>query len=326
MPSKYDKYTVSDDDLKMLDNMLNKREFSGVYCPRRNDKGNCAVCRDVAKLWQLHNDTGTAQSKFSEKARRYGVSAQVYMNVVFPDDPSSVKILQCGTKMASEIVNGMRFMGWRNITNPTDGCTMIVHKSQSNDGYNVYSPSPDMETKGRKLEDMSVLDRLYNLDNIEELREQGADIYDIKSMDKVIRFDILPGWNPKTPGVFIKKVFYHFNIDPSAIETGIDDPVLNGSDNSTEDGGVIGGSTGDDAPMEWDSNPSPDPAIATKQEEEQIVYSLDNPPGCFGGMFFDENDKDADGCNGPQCVNIREECKRRKEKLIAEKKASRASA
>ena len=56
--SKKDIYDLSENDLKIMHNRVSQKSFSGVYCPRRNDNKFCAVCRDVAALWNKHNETG----------------------------------------------------------------------------------------------------------------------------------------------------------------------------------------------------------------------------------------------------------------------------
>lgn len=297
MVDNFDIYAYNEEDIEKLERSLNKRDFSGIWCPKKNDRGKCAVCNDAHKLWQMHNETGLSDSKFSEKAKRYGATPQYYMNVVFPDNPSKVFIIQCGKKLINELLSGVRYKGWKAVWHPAAGSTIIVHKKK--DGkWNEYSPSPDMNNVKRSLKDLSVLDKLYNLDDIRTLRDSGAALFDIKNMDKTISFDILPGWDSTNPNVFYKEVFYHFNVSEDAIEDGIDDPILNGVDEPVVE-----------QPPQHQRVDTPAP---TEQKQEPVktgpvIHTLEHTPGCFG-TYFDPSDKDPEGCNSVSCSAIRSSC------------------
>jgi len=315
MPKQdFSKYEFDQKEADKLENQVQGREFSGVYCPNRNDHKACAVCRDVKVLWEAHNQTGLDKSKFRDKAKKYQATAAVFMNVVFPENPSEVKILQCGIKVAQSLVNGIKYMKWGSIYHPQKGFTMTINKS-TKDGYNTYTPSPNVEKGKRELADLSVLERMYNLDKIEEIR-QGADIFNVSSMEvnKSIDVDILPGWDSGNPHQFFKIVYYHFKVGPEAIKEGI---PKEGALPTDDDEGPWGGENKKESPFDTDMP-------ATKQEKpkeiKKLIYNRENAPQCFGTLF-DEAD---DGCNAIECSQIREACKEELMKKKAAKKGGTA--
>jgi len=295
-------------DLDKLEKMTNDRQFSGVYCPRRNDQKNCAVCRDVRKLWDYHNDTGLEVSKFSEKAKRFNAAAAVYMNVIFPNEPSTVKVMQCGIKMLTKLVNGMKYQKWGNVHSPTAGRTIIVHKEKDDRGFNAYTPSPDTEKGKRELDDMTVLDNLYDLDRVAEMRENGTvDVFNISSIERTVEFDILPGWDAEDRKIFFKTVYYHYNIDPDAIERGIGDAFTDVESDVEED-----------TPFVADNDQVENTAV--KEEPKVKRYTIDNAPSCCG-IEFDPNDHSSIGCGAVECEDIYDYCAEATAKFKAEESA-----
>lgn len=286
----YDPYEIDDKFLDDIDKTITQRRFSGVYCPYKNDGKSCAVCSDVRKLWNMHNETKLEKSKYSERAKKFSASASVFMNVVFPESPSEVKILQCGIKMLGMLSNGMRYQEWGPIFHPDKGMTIGVIKS-SDSGYNTYTPSPDIKKGVRSLTDKSVLDNLYNLDLIGDLRE-SVDVFNISSIEKNRRvsFDILPGWNKDEPRKFYKIVYYHYNVGTDDLENGI--PDLFGREEEKVSGTVVGEIV----------NSEPEQVGGT--QDDNLSYSLDDVPGCFG-KFFSETD---DQCLDSSCDKIRDAC------------------
>jgi len=309
---------------------LTQRSFSGVYCPRRNDNQKCQICADVSRLWSLHNDTGQERSKYSEKARKYGASAHVYMNVVFPDEPSEVRILRCGIKMCQAIVNGMRYTGWGNVIHPAKGTTMIVHKTKGEGGFNTYNPSPDFQAGPRKLADMSVLERLHNLDDMDELRDQGVEEFNITTVgdNKTIKFDILPGWKEGVPQDFFKVIYYHYNVPPEAVEEGVKDPILRPVTDGgapTEDFPVVEEDfspdlrdTTTDAEWEHSTTETQNAPSASPDDTTPMQFTMENKPACFG-KEFEEDDPTEGGCMDAACDNIREACRKATAKYRAKK-------
>ena len=286
----YDQYDVGSDYLDELEKNINQRQFSGIWCPWRNDKKPCEVCRDVRKLWNMHNETKLEKSKYSERAKKYNASASVFMNVVFPDNPSEVRILQCGIKMLQALVNGMKYQDWGVVWHPAKGMTIGVIKS-SDSGYNTYTPSPDIKKGVRTIEDMGVLDKLHNLDLIDDLMDT-VDVFNINTIDKnrKFSFDILPGWKEAERGTFYKIVYYHYNITPEAITDGIPD---------------LYGQEEEKVPTDFPSTTTEKTEVEEpKVVEETVVYTRDSAPGCFG-KFYSENDEQ---CKDPSCAEIRADC------------------
>ena len=303
--------------LQEQEKKLSQRGFSGVFCPRKNSGEKCMICRDVDSLWRAHNDTGLERSQFSEKARKYGASAHVYMNVVMPDEPSEVKVMRCGIKMCQAIVNGMRYTGWGNVIHPDKGHTMIVHKTKGEGGYNTYNPSPDFKTGPRQLADKSVLDRRYNLDEMDDLRNQGVEEFNISSLgdNKVIRFDILPGWKADAPQEFFKVLYYHYNVSPEAVEVGVQDPVLTPTTNGKSDVDY-----GVEEEVFKDNAPKAEPMVdRTAQPVPEMKFTMQNKPSCFG-REYEPDDPTEGGCADPMCEDIAVACARATAKYRAKSK------
>lgn len=295
MPKKTkDIYDLSEEDLKNMESRVSQKSFSGVRCPRRNDNKFCAVCRDVEALWNAHNDTGLETSEFSKKAKTYKAGASEFMNVVFLDAPSEVKVLQCGIKMLQGITNGILYQEWGPVYHPTKGMTIRVLKS-TDSGFNVYTPSPDISKGKRALEDKSVLDKLHDLSDIDTLRET-VEIFNINSIEKSVAFDILPG--KERPSFFWKEVWYHYNISEEALKDGIPS-----TPNVTVE-------EEEDVPFNTESKHEMEEDVQfegeheDKEEKTAKVYSLDNAPGCFG-QFYDAEDQD---CQDASCKDIKSAC------------------
>ncbi len=301
--SKKDIYDLSENDLKIMHNRVSQKSFSGVYCPRRNDNKFCAVCRDVAALWNKHNETGLETSEYSKKAKTYKAGASVFMNVIFPDNPSEVRILQCGIKMLQGITNGIFYQDWGPVYHPEKGMTIKVLKSVDS-GFNTYTPSPDISKGKRALEDSSVLDNLFDLSTIDALRET-VEIFNISSIEKSIAFDILPGWDTSDPHNFWQTRYYHYNISEEAIKDGIPStPHIQETEESDED---IPFNQPPKQKMEDDVQFEGEEYETKKPEEKTKKYTLENPPGCFG-QYFDKTDDD---CNDASCDDIRTACAKR---------------
>lgn len=291
---KYDPYDVDDKFLDEVEKTINQRQFSGVWCPWKNDKKPCAICRDVRKLWNMHNDTELEKSQYSERARKFQASASVFMNIVFPENPSEVRIMQCGIKMLQAIVNGVKYQDWGPVWHPNKGMSINVVKS-TDSGFNTYTPSPDIKKGVRALADKSVLDNLYNLDLIADLMDT-VDIFNINTIEKnrKVSFDILPGWSPENRRRFFNIIYYHYNVGPEAITEGI--PDLFGK--SEKD------MTMDDLPTNEPDYPAEESPTQETTEQETMAYSVDNAPGCFG-KFYSEGDPQ---CQDASCDSIRQAC------------------
>lgn len=318
----FDEFDFDENQMNEAEQSLNVKAFYGVRCPG----SGCAVCRDVSQLWDKHRDSGYGQqdeSKYSKRARKFGKKRLIYMNVVFPDKPDEVRIMECGIKMQRAIMDGIRRQGWGNIVHPKEGMTLKVIRSEEG-GFPSYIPSPDIAKGKRALEDMSVLDNLYNLDRIDELREGGVDIFKINTIKDSVTFDILPGWNPDKRHIFYLLSFYHFNVTPGAIETGISGNIESTADKIVDedrdesatkssfdnnDGKV------DSTPPDWDKGgdwgdeqQKPEPEEQKNSEPEATPkHTIETAPKCFG-LFYEEEDE---GCQETSCDDIREECMKR---------------
>ena len=101
MPKK-DPYLIDPQDYVEYENKKLKNQNLGVFCPKRNFKEPCKVCDIVQKLFN------TGREEDEEIARQKMAKCNFYLNVVFPEDPAKVQLLEIGKKAGSQIIEGIK--------------------------------------------------------------------------------------------------------------------------------------------------------------------------------------------------------------------------
>jgi len=269
--AKRDPFLLDEEEAKKQE-----KEFSGksegLICPKRHNLGPCAVCDEVRRLWN------TGNKKDEELARQKGAKVNYYLNVVFPDNPDKVVLLEIGKKAGDAIIYGIAHEGWVDIAHPTKGKgrEMKITKRKGDGGYNTYSATPDLEKADWSI-GKEALENLHNLDNILEL-VKTEEIFKVSSikMDETLRFRICPPWNMEEGNKKIMvPVWRHWGVTQAEI------------DGTSK---MDFGEESDDVEPPWEEEPE-------KSEESEPEKKEGKRPACFGdGDCWDENDDECTSC------------------------------
>ena len=263
-------------------NKLKKETRGGrkyVICPRLNPSigGKCYVCEEVSRLYDS-NDQEKIRIASEKRAKQ-----TFYLNVVFPENPSKVVIMEVGKNIGNEIIDGINDELYRDIAHPKakKGRLCRIKKVKGDSGYpkymlNVLPDRPDWEVP------KEALDNLFNLDDIISLLEE-EDIFRISSInynDSLI-FRICPPWdNGKGNKRVIAYVFRHWGVTQDEVDG---KTPISGVDNEQYD----------TTELPWESQPG-----APAQEDKQASSPQKKKPMCFGlPRFFNASDDQCRACN-----------------------------
>ena len=118
-----------------------------------------------------------------------------YLNVVFPEDPAKVQLLEIGKKAGSQIIEGIKQKGWKDIAHPGANKGRLMQITKSKDGdYNQYTATPDLEKADWSVP-KEAIDARYDLNNVIDVLKSGeVEIFKISSIkqDETLSFRILP--------------------------------------------------------------------------------------------------------------------------------------
>ncbi len=195
--SKRDPYMLSSEEAKK---QAREQELvsNGIICPKRNLSigGRCYVCDALAKIFQ----TTTKGSPKWKLAAKKAAKAAYFLNVVFPENPEKVVLLQIGKDAGNVIIHNNEKDKWLDIAHPKagKGREMEITKTIGGDNYPKYSISPMLEHADWDIPE-EVLNNLYNLDEenlIKIIQEGTVDIYKVSKMkaDETMSFRICPPW------------------------------------------------------------------------------------------------------------------------------------
>jgi len=285
--TKKDEYMLDPEEQAQFQNET-KGSSSGEVCPKRNPKinGSCAVCEKVSQLWGLFNSNG--DKKYEKAAKDLGAKCSNFLNVVFPDNPNKLVLMEIGKKAGDQIYNGIRNTGWTDIVHPKKGIGREMRCTKSSDGgYNVYSMSPELQNADWDVP-KEVLDARYNLDNIIEIIEEDKiEVFKISTlkMDESLRFRMLPAWNNDSENRHIlAPLWRHWRSSKAEI---VGDVEVNVAGAINDEPAVTSDNVGDLLP--WDEN-------AEKAEE------ANGKEACFG--MDSAYDPDNDECK--KCKDFKE--------------------
>jgi len=271
---------------RALGSTMGKRVL-GIECPIRNNTGEvCNECARVKVWWR-----GGGEDE--KRARDHQAKESYFLNIQKRDGEFAV--LKIGKKVAKSLKQKLerykdrsgKLFGYANLE---EGEWVAISKSGDHPNFEY-----EFEVVGEKAEAVTadVVKGLPSLDNITKDFTDGlidiADISALKTGDSY-EFRMLPiptGENMATEMVYR---YYHWRCSEAEI-TGGDLTVATGA-----------------TPEEFKEYMPEEGHGKEAVETGGSVYTLDDPPGCFG--HYDANDDD---CKEADCEVIREACKLKKE-------------
>lgn len=208
-----------------------KKKVSMSFCPTTWNKP-CKLC-DSCKEILFHQDRQTAQK--IEQAREINRKPKFYANVVLPSNPSEVLLFEYGKTIGDklgiyEMDNNSDLKGF---INPKSGRNMIIVRYPNADKRKTrYDVEPRIIASS--IADMSILDKLYNLDDVPALLTAGIQpLYQSKLTAQRTELRWLPFWDwrnhPELASVFQVKYFIHYHTSEdelAAINRGELTPLL----------------------------------------------------------------------------------------------------
>jgi len=268
-----------------------KGTSQGVICPKYNVSIGkpCAVCDKVRQLWGVFDNTG--DERYKKAAKDMSATCAYFLNVVFPNNPDQVVLLEIGKKAGDQIIEGIKLKGWIDIAHPKAGVgrEMLVTKS-SDGGYNVYSVSPDLQNADWDVP-KKALDSRHNLSNIINiLTGEGVETFRVSSlkMDESLRFRILP---PVTKngekGRALAAVWRHWRNTVAEVNGEVPVVVYGLDDNEQTSEG------GEDL-LPWEEEKTPETSVQDTRSEEN---KSEHPP-CFAmDVAYDPENEECKTCD-----------------------------
>jgi len=197
-----------------------KKKVAMTFCPSTWNLP-CKLC-DHCKEILFHQDKHTAEK--IEQAREINRKPKFYANVVLPTNPAEVLLFEYGKTIGDklgiyEMDNNSDLKGF---TNPKTGRNMVIVRYPNPDKRKTrYDVEPRMATSA--LIDMSILDSLFNLDDVPNLLAGGVQpLYQSKLTNQRTELRWLPFWDwkshPELISVFQVKYFIHYHISPDELE------------------------------------------------------------------------------------------------------------
>lgn len=205
----------------------NKKKVTFSVCPTTSKKPCklCDLCKEI--LW--HKDKYSPD--LVERARDINRKDKFYANIILPTNPSEVVVFEYGIVIGSKLVT-MEMddtSDLKGFMNPNQGRNMYIIKYPNpNKQKTKYDVEPRIAVTS--LPDMSVLNRMYDLDNILQLMKEGKvqPLYQSKLGDGKTEMRFLPSWlGPKFANVFQVRLRFHYRVSTEeleAIERGEFDP------------------------------------------------------------------------------------------------------
>ena len=291
---KYDPYMIDKAALNQMKNDMSMTS-SGLICPKRNKAIGepCHVCDYIqSQVWA---------KQFPEKhparnwAAQKGAKATFFLNVVFPEKPDEVKILEIGSKAGSQIFDGINKMGWTDILHPKKnmGREMLLTKSKK-DGFPFYTISPDLnkadwEVKKGTLAESFNLSNLISMIQNNELTEENHMKASTMKEGETIRFRILPPWNDDAGNRnFMTVIWRHWGVSQDQIDG---NEGINWQDVEIEE--------------EKPQSNTLNKAKSVSNEVHEKKEERDKRPKCFGNeAYYDPEDED---CTPAKCAFV-DEC------------------
>jgi hypothetical protein len=265
-----DPYLIDEKALESLEGAAKSSTGGGVFCPRKNPAlhGECAVCKVVSQLFN-----GSESDK--NIARRIMAKCTWFGNVIFPQNPNKIVLLEMGKKAGDDILYGMKKKeGWGSITNPAKGKgrELTLTKYRGEGGRNAYSVELALDRAEYDVP-KPVLDNLYDLDTIIELLKT-EDIFRVSSelkIDERLTFRLLPPWDA-TKNWPLMFVYRHWGVTEEQVRGEKPVELLEVPSTFDSEGGSP--STTEAPPWEEEKTRAEEPAVETKSGERK--------PPCFG--------------------------------------------
>jgi len=296
---KVDPYMI---DVVALNQMKNDMSLasSGLICPKRNKSISkpCKVCDYIqSQVWaKQYPEKHPARNWAAQK----GAKATFFLNVVFPEKPTEVKVLEMGSKAGSQIFDGVNNLGWTDITHPKKnmGREMMVTKGKK-DGYPFYTISPDLNKADWEVK-KPTLASAFNLTNIismiqdEELTEENHLKVSTMKDGETLRFRILPHWDDGAGNTnFMTVAWRHWGVSQAQIDG---DEGLNWQE--------VELSPDDNVKAPFDATTKPE-EVKDSVPDKAETKPKDKRPRCFGNAtYYDPEDKD---CTPVNCAFV-DEC------------------
>ena len=220
-----DPWMINADEQQTLKKSL-KGASSGIMCPKRNRTigGECKGCDYIQT--QVYMKNYPDQHPARRWAYQRKAKCTMFANIVFEADPTTVLILEIGTKLGNDILDGVDSKGWNDIAHPLagKGRNMIVSKTkEQGKDYPSYSISPELTNCDWEIP-ASVLKNLPDLDNIipmiEEDKLDDSNYMNIKSLKvgETIKFRICPPWRKANDKWLMYPVWRHWGLTLNQIQ------------------------------------------------------------------------------------------------------------
>jgi len=283
MPKK-DPFLLDPEDGAKMEKEVKGRS-SGIICKKRHGLGDCEICNYVSTLYQQGDKEST------DKASKLAAKVRFYLNVVFPDDPSKLVLMEIGKKAGDRIIYKWRKGEWSDIAHPKKGKgrELRITKTKGDMGFNNYDVDPSLDKADYDIPD-EVLNNLYDLDNILELvQDENIEIFQVSSlkMDESLTFRICPYWKWKEEGKNSKimaPVWRHWNTN------------LMKEDEMEE-------LAGEEMKPPWETDDAEDDipdfssSPAKAEEKEAKAKGKVKKPACFGDEdCFEADDEQCQSC------------------------------
>ena len=189
-----------------------KKKIEISFCPTTWNQP-CKLC-DHCKEILFHQDSHTKEE--IDAAREINRKPKFYANVVLATNPSELLLFEYGKTIGDKLgvyeMDGSSEL--KGFSHPTTGRNIFIVRYPHPDKRKTrYDVEPKMSTS--PLIDRSVLNKLYNLDEVAQLIRSNAAVMLYQSKLTAQRTEIrwLPSWlGQKFASVFQVKYFIHYHI------------------------------------------------------------------------------------------------------------------
>jgi len=198
---------------RSLKNTTDGPKMSAIVCPKHYGKDKLCMLCDLtfayfrAKLGKEHF--------LRPKALGLNRKISYYSNVIFPQNPSDVVVFQYGEELFKLLFGyamdkASEYVGYMH---PKTGRNFVIKKDIPGGNKRQTQYTIEMRSAISQIPDPSVIGRMYNLDNVRELEEQGK-IKIVSQRDLAegrTEVRMLPSWlGPKFDYVFYANVPFHY--------------------------------------------------------------------------------------------------------------------
>lgn len=219
---------------KMLDkassDQPNRQRTPKCICPRTHDE-YCPICSAVDKLPRLDSKEEWQDRQNELRSKGFIASARYYMNIILISDPSKVLLFEGPPTIGEGLakLQGGENDDFVDFMHPIRGRNIYIEKIGGGRTPR-YKVQPRVQVTA--LPDKSVLKRLYNLTDLEDLfDDRNVDFIRASQFDddETTEIRVLPNWmfatamkDPENKGryeqkgyaYFLRTIYWHYGIGP----------------------------------------------------------------------------------------------------------------